>query len=278
MIGRCLLRARPDRRVHLERLAARLGDPSLVVAAAEIEALHQAESLIRPWLNVEIEGLDEADPGGFVLQLSHLGHHALAGLSLARAGREVLEVVLAPGALDATLPAPSRIGQLSRRLVPPSEGVRRLVISRYLGPAVRAAANGAVVVWPGDAAYGRKGLQAHLLGIPWFFPNGSARCAQLAGCPLRVGHMIRVGPGRHRLWVGPARDVDASGGVDAVMHSFVADLDRRVRERPELYLWRMATMLAFGDGLGWTGSFHGRTRRPGRSAARVREPTVVPRP
>ncbi len=253
LLGRALLRARPDRRVHLERLAERLGDPGLVVAAAQAEVLHQLEALVRPKLSVEVDGLSPGDTSAFVLQLSHVGHHGLAGPRLARAGWPVWEVVLAPDALDHSLPSPSRLGQLSRRLVPPSEGVRRLAVGRYLGSAVRAASSGAVVVWPGDSAYGKKGIQSEFLGLPWFFPVGAARCAQLARCPLRIGHVLRERVGRHRLCLGPPTPVEDAAGVERATRAFIEDLERVVRARPELYLWRMATMLAFGDGQGWRG-------------------------
>lgn len=257
MLGRLLLLRRPRRAEILRDLAAELapGDPErLVRAAARAEVRLQLEALDRARLvaRARADGLELLPRDGAVVMLSHVGHHALAGPLLARLGLRPVEVALSARDLSGRLPSASTAGTWFRDLVERRDRglVERTDATGWLGPAVKGLAAGRLVVWPGDAALGTRTMTLPFLGRPWPFPTGGARAAVIAGKPLVYAHVIRGAAGVHTLRLSapitppPSGSSRASRGwVEAAMAGFVAELERVVRANPELYLWRMATMI-----------------------------------
>lgn len=269
MLAQLLLLRRPRRAGILRELAAQVapGDVDrVVIEAARAEVRLQLESLVRARLvaRAEVSGLERLPRDGAVVMLSHVGHHALAGPLLARHGLHPIEVALSAGELSGRLPSASTAGGWFRALVERRErglGVERTDATRWLGPAVKGLAAGRLVVWPGDAALGSRTLTLPFLGRPWPFPTGGARAAVVAEKPLVYAHVVRGAAGVHTLRLSAPISPPASGSsrasrgwVQDTMAGFVAGLERVVRANPELYLWRMATMIdLYGAGSAWGG-------------------------
>lgn len=276
VLGELLLRRRPERARVLRELAAAIAAgaagsagsgaagsagsgaswvDAVVQRSAQAEVRLQLESLDRARVlaRVQARGAEHLPLDGGVVMLSHVGHHALAGAWLAREGRQPLEVALRPSELQERLPGASRAGGWFRGIVERRDrvlGVERTDVTRWLGPAVKALASGRLVVWPGDAAFGIRTEVLPFLGRPWRFPTGAVRAAVLTGKPVVFVHVVRVAPGVNQIQISNQRYPPvgqstraAQSWVRETMQAFVASLEHVVLERPELYLWRMATMI-----------------------------------
>lgn len=271
VLGEILLRRRPERARILRELVVAIAPGSagsagsgaaraawvdaVVRRSAQAEVRLQLESLDRARVlaRVQARGAEHLPRGGGVVMLSHVGHHALAGAWLAGEGYQPLEVALRPRELQERLPGASRAGGWFRELVERRDralGVERTDVTRWLGPAVKALASGRLVVWPGDAAFGIRTEVLPFLGRPWRFPTGAVRAAVLTGRPVVFVHVVRVAPGVNQIQISSPRYPPegqstraAQSWVRETMQAFVASLEHTVLERPELYLWRMATMI-----------------------------------
>ena len=258
-----LLRALPGRRASLRAVARdwmglRL-DPTaereLLERALAEECARQAEILLGRPRAVPVEGFGVLEAAhrcgrGVVLVTCHAGPHHRAGLALAARGLRVFELGLAPAAVDRVLERPSGLGRALRR-----HGARARrqepVVHLSVGPgtghaslrrALRALAEGGVVVVPGDGLWARSTLTVPLLAGRARLPTGPARLARRAGSPLVFGALAPAAEG-WVLGLGPAREPPASSSevLDAV-RAYGAWLEAQVRAQPALHLWRWATI------------------------------------
>jgi len=274
VVGRGVLAARPDRQRHLhgalrEWIGAQLdrrGERRVLARAAALELAGQLLPALQPDLtgvvrrfDVRCEGDDMlgaelARGRGVVVMASHLGFHRLLGPAMHERGHRVVEMVLPPAALHTRLPDPSRLGVAMRRASHREGGVRgprQLPADGFLRDAARALAAGAVVVLPGDGRWGSRFRPVPFLTGRAWMPDGAARLAWLGGASLVVAHVhvdvelrptVVVGPAHRPPGRGRTTAPEARHWIDDAVHRFARDLARRVRQHPELYLWRLGTL------------------------------------
>jgi len=178
------------------------------------------------------EHLERALEGGrgAILLSGHFGNFELLGARLARMNPVdfVVRAMANPGveALLARQRAAAGVG-----LIPVERGARRAL------EALRANRWVALLM---DQDAGRDGVFVPFLGRPASTVAGPARLALATRAPIVAGFVHRLADGRHVLEIDPPpelEDARAPGAVERLTACLAGRLERRVRERPEHWLW-----------------------------------------
>jgi KDO2-lipid IV(A) lauroyltransferase len=185
---------------------------------------------------VRCEGLDvleraRSDGRGVVVVGGHLGNWELGVGALARAGLPVTAVARR-----------QRNPLFDRRILAVRRGLGLQLIDRNAAPreALRALRENRVVVFIADQDARAAGVFVPFFNRPASTPRGPAVMALRAGAALAFIAPIREPDGGLRVRIDPIEIPPFEAGelpVNAITATWVASLERAVRETPEQYLW-----------------------------------------
>lgn len=169
---------------------------------------------------------------GAILLTAHVGNFELGGLFLAQLGLKVAAVYV---------PDPSPVVERHREDARRILGVRGLPIDTspfaFL-PVRKALEENLCVAIQGDRDVSGTGRRMPFFGKSASFPVGPFRLAQVSGAPIFPVFVLQEGDGRYRtiveeaIHVPNARGEEGDAAVVAALASFVASMERTIREYP----------------------------------------------
>jgi len=185
---------------------------------------------------VVLEGVDVLEDGlgegrGVVLVGGHLGNWELGAAALAGCGLPITGVA-----------REQRNPLFDRRIVGVRRGFGMELIDRNAAPreALRALRENRVVVFIADQDARKAGVFVPFFNRPASTPRGPAVLALRAGARLAFFAPVRAADGGLRVRVEPLEDPACESGearVRAITATWVASLERAVRDAPAQYLW-----------------------------------------
>lgn len=173
--------------------------------------------------------------GGCILLAAHLGNWELSGLRLKKLARGTVHLVMVRG----DDPAVQKVVDAHMR----GDGIEVIDPRDPLGAslAIHAAlGRGETVCMLGDRIIGEQPVaRARFLGQPATFPLGPFHAAAIAGVPILVCFLVKVGQRHYRLEVDdpwriqlPPRGPARRRALQAAVEAWAARLERQVRRFP----------------------------------------------
>jgi lauroyl/myristoyl acyltransferase len=171
---------------------------------------------------------------GAILLTAHVGNFELGGLFLKGMGIEV-SAVYAPD----PSPVVEEHRATARRLI----GVEGIPVTRSpfaFVPILRALRENRFVAMQGDRDVSGTGVRLPFFGRTAAFPVGPFRLAAISGAPIFPVFILQEADGRYETRVeSPYRIPKGSGeaaAIEGAMGTFVALLERTIRERPSQWI------------------------------------------
>lgn len=166
---------------------------------------------------------------GAILLTAHVGNFELGGLFLRALGLQVSAVYA---------PDPSPVVEAHREEARRVLGVEGIPVTRSpfaFVPILRALRENRMVAMQGDRDVSGTGRPMPFFGERASFPVGPFRLAATSGAPLFPVFVLQEDDGRYETRVEPPLRIDKGAGnaaIEQAMTSFIATLERTIRERP----------------------------------------------